>query len=867
MAMDSSGRFAPVTPPHDEHPRYPIDLTVHKDELWVIDRYKKLYRYDQRDFVAIAPSQLSLPENSSIFKMHSAPDSSLYFATQHGLYRFRDNHYSKVPVPGLSQDQSILSVLVLENGNLMLATNDQLIELNPVRNTASVWLDNENLAREISLFQDSEKNIWVSTMDGKLFLCYGDSPVKKHIVKVFEGTVVNHVFQDRENNIWLSTYGEGAWCVRSIHIRNYPVKSSIVSDMVLEPETHDIIITTTNAGLKFFRQDESAHIAPVENKRIGGTFSGRKLLIAGLSLPDGTMMFSSDNKLLAYRDGKTDSLLVSTPISTLYFQAGKNRLWIGNRFGLTYTDPLLDGHTEVPGFEQSIIRSVTENNKGLILLGTDTGIYLEQDSGFHLLPSVPEKRSYYVNALFREKRTGKVWAGTNEGLATIEDETIKWIDHPLARVRCNSIAEDDTGNVWVGTVNGLLRIDDRGKMEVITPKEGIAQLNIIKVIFDTKKRSLVLLTPNAVSTIDTEQFLQNAVFKLPEIIIERVAVKNEPLNTQQPIYLDNKVQDLNVFVSSPMIKNRDKIAFSYKINGGEWTSFDGQKISIHSLPFGEMSITIRAQELFQPDNVKMSSIRFVVERPFYFTWWFISILGVLLLGAVSWIVTFYSRKKNLRLVEENKRLDVEHKALRNLLNPHFLYNAINSIHAFVLQNDQRKTLAYLAKFSQLVRLNLELLATDKVSIDKELKNISLYLEFEKLRFADKLNYEIRIDPAILNSPIQIPSFIIQPFLENAIWHGLLPRPEGGNLLLHVERQQEELVITIDDDGVGINTSLRTPKQELEDKTSMGINIIRERIELLKKFQGNYGLLIIDKSELNGKATGTGTLVKITVPVQ
>ncbi len=263
-----------------------------------------------------------------------------------------------------------------------------------------------------------------------------------------------------------------------------------------------------------------------------------------------------------------------------------------------------------------------------------------------------------------------------------------------------------------------------------------------------------------------------------------------------------------------------------------------------------MTLTIRAS---QKNESKANTLRFVVSQPFYTTGWFISFLCIIVLGAIYWVINFYSRKRNVLLVEENKRLDIEHKALRNLLNPHFLYNAINSIHAFILQNDQRKTLAYLAKFSQLVRLNLELLASDKVELEKELKNISLYLEFEKLRFADKLNYRIEIDPSIDDTEIRIPSFIIQPFLENAIWHGLLPRPEGGNLSLQIQKHHGELLITIDDDGVGINNSLKTPKLDLEQKTSMGINIIRERLDLLKKFQGNYGLLIIDKSELTGKS--------------
>jgi len=331
--------------------------------------------------------------------------------------------------------------------------------------------------------------------------------------------------------------------------------------------------------------------------------------------------------------------------------------------------------------------------------------------------------------------------------------------------------------------------------------------------------------------------------------------------------LNNDQRDLELLISAPMIKNRDKVTFSYRLNDEAWTDFNGRVLSLKALPYGDIDITIRVQEKYHSQAEKMLKLSVFIPLPFFLTWWFLLIILSVLSAGITAIVVSYSKKKNKKLIEENKRLDVEHKALKNLLNPHFLYNAINSIHAFILQNDQRKTLAYLSKFSQLVRLNLELLSADRVTLDKEIKNIGLYLEFEKLRFADKLNYVIDIDTSVAQEEIEIPSFLIQPFVENAIWHGLLPREQGGNLLLLVRRHENNLLITIEDDGVGINTSLMYPKADLENKISMGINIIRERIELLRKLNSDYGLSIVDKAELNGKATTTGTMVKITVPVQ
>ncbi len=329
-------------------------------------------------------------------------------------------------------------------------------------------------------------------------------------------------------------------------------------------------------------------------------------------------------------------------------------------------------------------------------MGTDKGIFRQQGDTFGRIPTVKPNAPCYVNTVYTDAY-GKIWVGTNDGLCTIENDTIKPVNQPLARVRCNTILGDDDGNLWVGTVNGLLKIT-RDNYELITPREGIAQSNVIKVRYNTVQRTLALLTPNAVSVIEIGPFLRNSSFYLPDIIVEKITSENKAIPlTASPVILDKKTEELTIQIAAPLIKHREQITFSYRINTGEWVDFDGRKIMLNGLPYGPMTLTIRAS---QKNESKANTLRFVVSQPFYTTGWFISFLCIIVLGAIYWVFNFYSRKRNVLLVEENKRLDIEHKALRNLLNPHFLYNAINSIHAFILQNDQRKTPAYLAKFSR-----------------------------------------------------------------------------------------------------------------------------------------------------------------------
>lgn len=860
-----SGRFKRLAPLENGHPDFPLNVLPLKDELWITDRYQRLHVYHDDVFRAITGKDLSLrtDEPPTVYMITPSSGGGLLLATAYGLYHYNHSSFNKVILPGVAPGAPVKTVLELPNKNLLVALEDRIIEVNLSEKTQAPWNAEKPIPGAHTLFRDSQNNIWIATTDGKLFLGNTNNASGKPLIsKVLQGIVVNEVYEDRENNLWLATYGEGAWCIRSTYVRNYAVAGCIVADMIQNPTNDDLIVTTNNIGIRVIRQDQdNSTLAP--EAALERFFRNRKLLICTMVLPDKSLIISSDKTLYRWSaDKRIDSLKVDSPVSALYYQPGNDRIWIGSRFGLSHTDLSLSKPVEFPEFDKVIVRHISEDRQGRILAGTDKGIFAQHGESFKRIPTVVPGMPCYVNTVHADAY-GKIWAGTNNGLCTVENDTIKPVEQPLASVRCNALLSDDDGNLWVGTVNGLLKIR-QGNYELITPKEGIAQSNIIKIRYNPVQRTLALLSPNAVSVIEIDPFLSGSAFRLPDIIVEKITSENKiiPIDPA-PIILEPKVEELTLQIAAPLIKHREQVTFNYQVNNGEWMIFDGKKITLNGLPHGPMTLTIRAS---QKGESKTTTLQFLVSQPFYTTGWFISAVGIIILGGIFWIINFYSRKRNVFLAEENKRLDVEHKALRNLLNPHFLYNAINSIHAFILQNDQRKTLAYLAKFSQLVRLNLELLASDKVELEKELKNISLYLEFEKLRFADKLNYRIEIDPSIDYTEIRIPSFIIQPFLENAIWHGLLPRAEGGNLSLQIQKHYEELLITIDDDGVGINNSLKTPKLDLEQKTSMGINIIKERLELLRKFQGNYGLLIIDKSELNGKATGTGTIVKITVPL-
>lgn len=859
-----NGTFRPAFDSSANAPLHPIEMRISDEFFLVVDRFKDLFLLKEGRFQEITLADLGLASDTvlSVFNVEISGNVA-YVATNLGLYTLSEGSFSKVDLKAIPLIDFIHRVIKINDSRILMIISDHLVEYDLLTHKHTILFQGEVLARFTRIKQDYQGNIWLSTVNGNLHLfARTESGYRK--IHLFNDIVINDLFEDREKNLWLSTYGEGIWLIQSTRVRNHPIKGYVVADLGLDPTGKELLVTTMNAGLKVFRLEENHFLREIQNNRFESMFD-TDIFLGPVTTTDGDILLGVNHTLARLQGNTTQTLELSKPVTAIYSQKRRNRIWIGCRFALSYCDSTMESLVQVPGFETTVSRSIEELPDGRIIIGTDTGLLIENGENFEPFPSDASLKRAVINTLFYHHESKILWAGTNAGLAWVKDGVLKLVDDPLTKVRCNSIVSDEKGNLFVGSVRGLIYYDGN-RFEILSTKEGLTQANIIRVKYHEDDKVLTLLSSNSISTIDTEFFPDILHFELPNILVESITTEDE----QHPyggklVELETPTKQLNIKLSIPQIRNRDKVAFRYRVNDKSWINFNGSEIVLHSLPTGMLTISVQARKINDESDSKTIQLAFYIPPPFYMKWWFIALALVATAVLFSLMVVYYSRKKNQKLLEENRRLDVEHKALRNLLNPHFLSNAINSIHAFILQNDQRQTLGYLSKFSQLVRLNLELLSSDHVTLDKEIKNIGLYLEFEKLRFSDKLNYTIEIDPTVPQTDTLIPSFILQPFVENAIWHGLLPRKEGGDLKLQVCRRDNTVAIIIDDNGIGIKQSLRYPKAEIDKKTSMGINIIYERFELLKKVNDRYHLDIADKIDLNGSVKGTGTIVTISIP--
>lgn len=210
---------------------------------------------------------------------------------------------------------------------------------------------------------------------------------------------------------------------------------------------------------------------------------------------------------------------------------------------------------------------------------------------------------------------------------------------------------------------------------------------------------------------------------------------------------------------------------------------------------------------------------------------------------------------------------MELHALRAQMNPHFIFNCLNSIDYYIIKNETEKASDYLNRFSKLIRLILQNSRAEYVSLKDELEALKLYMEMESLRFDDRFEYLVRISASLQLENIEIPPLLLQPYVENAIWHGLAKKSKGKNRLdLTITRQNGLLHCRIEDNGIGREAAQKLKSESTSKHRSMGMYITRDRLSALSRMQQSKADVVVTDLK-NEDGSAAGTRVEISIPIR
>jgi LytS/YehU family sensor histidine kinase len=212
---------------------------------------------------------------------------------------------------------------------------------------------------------------------------------------------------------------------------------------------------------------------------------------------------------------------------------------------------------------------------------------------------------------------------------------------------------------------------------------------------------------------------------------------------------------------------------------------------------------------------------------------------------------------------KHRTAELEMQALRAQMNPHFIFNSLNSINLFILENNKLQASEYLSKFSRLVRLILNNSREAFIPLEQELEALELYLELESLRFEQKFEYTIDVEVNLDTALLKVPPLIIQPYAENAIWHGLMNKKDKGHLEISVYREKDNLFCKISDDGIGRKKAAETKSKSSSPRKSVGMHITAQRIAMFQdQGESNTCVSVTDIVLPDGSAGGTEVLIRI-----
>lgn len=439
-----------------------------------------------------------------------------------------------------------------------------------------------------------------------------------------------------------------------------------------------------------------------------------------------------------------------------------------------------------------------------------------------------------------------------------------------------SLLRDSNGNIWVSTNSGISVINPAtGLIRVFGENDGLTihEFNSDASWITPEGRFIfggvggaVEFDPAQVLGRSYEALSKDIVFKELEVSAVRKFL-DIPLHHADTIMIEKGNDNFRLSFVVPEYRHPEKIRYRYRLGGegNNWyyTDHNDRNINFSNLKPGWYDLEIEATDSGGSwSNTRKVSI--YMKPYFYQTTLFriaLPLTVLLLLTLLSGFIIMQLRHR-----EKQKRDTLRQQALRGQMNPHFIFNALNSINYFISNNDRLSANRYISDFSKLIRTVLNNMNEDYVRLSAELESLEDYLEIEHLRFGDKFNYSVNIDQQINTEAWTVSPGFIQPFVENAIWHGVMAL-EGrkGTITLNVSMKDTTITCTVDDDGVGRARSEAMKDRNLRGNKSRGIALAMERLRIINSLHATSCRIVI--SDLYPDRRETGTRVLIEIPVK
>jgi hypothetical protein len=720
------------------------------------------------------------------------------------------------------------------------------------------------------MFESAGNRFYTTSTTGIHYISFSNTPLKLSLII---DKPVNRLFLDWEGNTYLLSRNAGVFVKSNAEIMHKNFSDKNVKDLGVD-------YLNGNKNTLFIGASNNNPILVDKNNLNKANF-------LSTIKSDGSEIFGGSLSPICYFNESDKNRIIVANASGVF--SGEKKEWERSidRVAIKYVQEV-DNKYLIGTVDKLVIASKTDfkisdtlwNERTTAANFIDNNYYIGTINGLYILST--NKTSTYLGdsiPIFQRRISsikkgldGIIWIGTYDaGVVAYKNGKVLQVfndSNGLTSNICRNLFIN-ANYLWVGTDKGLNKIDiSKPPYKVIinyTTTDGLAS-NMINAVY--KDSNMVYVgTPEGLTFFDETKIVNDSKCDM-RILGITISDKEQQWDSTKIIlkHADNNIRFDFVALS---FKSAGDITYSYRLvglNGDEWKTTRENYLAYPTLPSGIYSLEIFATNKF---GVKSSieKIDFEIEKILIEKLWFRLLLLLLSLGLIYF---YFNRRINKiknrareKQVIANKLNEMEQMALRSQMNPHFIFNCLNSIQDYVINSDVQGANKFITDFSRLIRSTLDNSSKKTISIEDEIKYLSNYLTIEQYRFENKFDYNIYIDERINLYDNHIPPMLLQPYVENAIRHGINNKKEGiGLIQINILKQANNLICEIIDNGVGRQAAAALKGANVIEYQSKGMELTAKRIQLLNR---NIGEDIVIKIE-DVEPPKMGTKVTVFIPM-
>jgi ligand-binding sensor domain-containing protein len=849
----------------DDKEGYVYDQIIARGDILYIGRSRKYLKV-----LSKGKTISTIPQNEKetkderlwINRICQAKDSTVIVASESGLFCMDGRTLKRLEGDSVFY-QAIHELFKDRNGDVWFSSLNKVYRLNKNKNKAELKYTVASDGPILRFVVDFYGNLWYYLYGTSLKVMTENNVLLPSTHTPLKACNIQCLFLDKEGTVWVGTNGRGIFCFYNLYIKNYNevdnLSNNNITKIIKDNVENNIIVCTQNK-INLIRDGIV--------KEIGSDFDLQSTedieylkdnsYCAMVSLRSNTKIHKNTmNGINIYLHlGKSISRLKDG--SLLYYKSETTNVL--SRIILKDNSILIKDYIKIKGLNR--LRKVFVDSKERIWVCAEEGVYIVDKN---LKVTGPIKNKITIDRIrdIKERVNGDVWLCSQSGIA-IFNKNNKWKilerykNVELKNIR--SIAFDNNNRIWLGTLSGILYIDNY-EIFNINYSDGLVADEITYLYYDKSENNLWVGTANGLSEISLNGH-DNMIHINPTVEISNIYYGNKPILQSNIINLPSNNLPLKVQYFSVNFLSPDKNKIRYRIDNFNWIESKGTSVEFASFPFGThtLEVKIGSNKLGWS---KSSITTFNKETPFIKSTVFIvmvSIASIMMIALLMFLRIRYLKKRSNEKFEFEMRIsELKHQAFGASMNPHFIFNSLNSVQYFISNNKNEDANNYLVKLSRLIRINLDGINKSHISIAEEIEKLNYYFSLEKMRFGEKINFELKLDSNINQFETKIPNMIIQPFVENSLWHGLLSSTRPNGLVkVGFEKHDDYIYITIEDNGIGISS---IKKNKTSGHVSKGISLITERLSMLEG--GKQQILIEDLKNITPYTSGTRVTIKLS----